>query len=156
MYGDLVALGDNYHEVFEDGVPIPVDILKDKSKFSWMPVIRSYHRYNIDIPGNVEDVNPMKFEANLIPIEEFRYTSISPIPEKDIIEHKKKIEEYRRKKEYFEVDKKKIMFYIYSFIFAFTIYQVILFVSKKNEKINYEVEKRRFRRYRYREDDDFY
>lgn len=156
MYGDSLAIGDNYHEVFEEGVPIPIDILKDRSKLSWMPVIRSYHRYNLDIPGNVEDVNPMKFEANLKPIEEFRYTPISPIPEKDINEHKKKITEYKRNKEFFEVDKKKIIFYIYAGLFGLLIYQVILYFSRKSEKINYEVEKKRYRRYRFRDDDDFY
>lgn len=154
MYGDALPAGSIYHEVFLEGVPIPIDILKDKKVY--MPMIKSYHRYNIDIPGNVEDVNPMKFEANLRPVEEFRFTPISPIPEKDIIEHKKKIEEYKRKQEFFEIDKRKLFFYVYACIFGFIIYNTIMFISNKNERINYEVEKLRHKRYRYRQDDDFY
>ena len=154
MYGEIVSPGETYCEVFKSGVPIPIDNIKDE-KFC-MPTIRKYSRYNIDIPGNVEDVNPMKFEANLTPIEEFRYTSITPISEKEITEHKKKIEDFKRKKEFFEVDKKRLYFYLKGLLFFAIIYKCIIFFSSNSEKVNYEVERRRFRRYRYREDDDFY
>lgn len=153
MYGNIVPAGDTYHEVFKDGVPIPTEIINNKF---YMDLIRSYHRYNVDIPGNVEDVNPMKFETNLTPIEELRFTPIHPISEKDIEDHKKKIEERRRRSEIFEVDKKKLYFIAYACIFGVIILQVIKYLSYEGEKINYHVEKLRLRRFRYREEDDFF
>lgn len=153
MYGDVIPAGMNNHEMFKYGIPIPVDILMNKDE---MRLIRSYYRYNIDLPGNLEDVNPMKFVPNLTPIEEMRYTPVVPIDEKSIEENKKKIRERKRKDLFFEIDKKKMFFYCYCFVFSIIVYKVYTYFSYHMERFNYEVEKKRLRRYRYREDDDLY
>lgn len=153
MYGNVVPAGETYHEVFKEDVPIPMEILKDEPR---MKIIRRFYRYNVDIPGNVKDVNPMKFVADLKPIEEFRYTPICPIPEKDIKEHKIKVEEKRRKGQFLEIDKKRLYHYFYACIMGLFGYYIFNKALKANEK-NYEkMEKLRFRRYRYIEEDDFY
>jgi len=64
MYGDIVKAGDTKHDVFEYGIPIPLDILKqDKIMY----VMRHSYMYNKDLPGNVEDIHPNKFIASNIP-----------------------------------------------------------------------------------------
>ena len=45
------------------------------------------------------------------PIEEFRHTPIIPISDKDLREHKKKIDEANRKGYYVEIKKDTIYFY---------------------------------------------
>ena len=151
MYGNSVEAGlvEN-HEVFKYGVPIPTELLKNEKM---MNAIRSYYRYNIDLPGNLEDVHPLKFVPDLRPIEDFKNTPIVPISEKEINQHKKLIEEKRRKLEIFEVDKKKIRFYGFAFVFGVILYKVFTYISYEAEMMNYEVEKIRLKRYRYRQED---
>ena len=51
------------------------------------------------------------FIAYLRPIEEFRHTPIVPIPEKDIKEYQKKIEDKNRVGIFFEVKKQTVYYY---------------------------------------------
>lgn len=151
MYGNKEEAGEiSKIEVCKFGLPIPIEILKNDTM---LESFRYYYKYNIDLPGNLEDVHPLKFDANLRPIEDFKYTPVVPIPEKEIIEHKKKIEERRRREEYFELDKSKLRFYGFGLIFVFILYKVFYYISFEAEKINYEVEKLRLKRYRYRPED---
>lgn len=152
MYGNKVDAGLVEHDVFKYGVPIPINVIKDEKT---MKLIRSFYKYNIDLPGNVEDIHPLKFAPNLVPVEEFRYTAINPIPEKDLQEYQKSIEQKKRSKEYFELDKSKLRFYLMSILFGVIIYKTFNYVAYKGERINYELEKIRLRRFRYREEDDF-
>jgi len=61
MYGNVVKAGETKHKVFDYGVPIPLDTLNNKSI---MARIRRYALYNVDLPGNIEDVHPNKFIAS--------------------------------------------------------------------------------------------
>ncbi len=45
------------------------------------------------------------------PVEEFRHTPIIPISEKDLADHKRKVEEANRKGYYVEIKKDTIYFY---------------------------------------------
>ena len=153
MYGNIVPAGENHLEVFNHGVPIPIEIIKNKPI---MNMIRSYTRYNPDLPGNIQDIHPMKFTPDLTPIEELRFTPITPISEKDVLIHKKQIEERKLRSQFFEVDRKVLMRYALYCIFAFGVWFVFKYVNGRTERFNYEIEKRRLKRYRYREDDDFY
>jgi hypothetical protein len=62
MYGNVVKAGDTKHSVFQYGVPIPLDVIRDDKI---MTRIRSYALYNTDLPGNIEDVHPNKFIAGI-------------------------------------------------------------------------------------------
>lgn len=150
MYGDRQDAGLVTPEVFKEGLPIPIKFLKDEKE---MNLVREFYRYNVELPGNVLDVHPLKFVPNLTPVEEFRHTPVTPISEKTIKEHQKKIAEKKRSEEYFEVDKKKLRFYFLSLIFAFIIYKVFIYASTRGEKREYEVQKLRHRRFRYRDDE---
>lgn len=48
---------------------------------------------------------------DLRPIEEFRYTPIVPIPEKDIKDYQNKIEDKKRIGVYFEIKKQTVYYY---------------------------------------------
>jgi len=61
MYGNLVKAGDTKHKVFEYGVPIPLEVIKD---FKIMNRLRGCVMYNKDLPGNVQDIHPNKFIAS--------------------------------------------------------------------------------------------
>ncbi len=61
MYGNVVKAGETKHKVFDYGVPIPLDTLKNDRI---MRRIRKYALYNVDLPGNIEDVHPNKFIAS--------------------------------------------------------------------------------------------
>ena len=63
MYGNVVKAGETNHEVFQYGIPIPVENIKDDKL---MLRLRKCVRYNIDLPGNIEDVHPNKFIASKI------------------------------------------------------------------------------------------
>lgn len=75
------------------------------------------------MPGSIELVHPNKFlpsnfetsklilSIDLRPIEEFRHTPIIPISEKDMAEHKKKIDDANRKGYYVEIKKDTLYFY---------------------------------------------
>ena len=113
-------------------------------------------RYNIDLPGNIEDVHPNKFIANLRPVEEFRHTPVVPISEIDLNNYKKKIEEKNRKGVYFEVKKQTLIYYCYGFVGFIIVYLVFKYLEKEGEKTHSELERIRLRRFRYREEEDFY
>jgi hypothetical protein len=151
MYGNIVKAGETKHEVFEYGIPIPADSLKNDVIMSRL---RKTVRYNIDLPGNIEDVHPNKFIANLRPIEEFRHTPVIPINDKDINAHRKKIEERNRKGVYFEVKKQTLIYYSYAIIGFVVIYFVFKYLEKEGEKTHSELERIRLRRFRYREDNE--
>lgn len=153
MYGNIVKAGETKHEVFEYGIPIPTEALKNEVV---MNRVRRMARYNIDLPGNIEDVHPNKFIANLRPVEEFRHTPVVPISEKDISNYKKKIEEKNRKGVYFEIKKQTLIYYGYAFVGFIVIYFVFRFLEKEGEKTHSELERIRLRRFRYREEEDFY
>ena len=61
MYGNVIKAGDTKHKVFDYGIPIPMDTLKHEKI---MARIRKYALYNVDLPGNIEDVHPNKFIAS--------------------------------------------------------------------------------------------
>jgi hypothetical protein len=61
MYGDIVKAGETKHVVFEYGIPIPTVQLDN---VVIMKRLRRCVRYNIDLPGNIEDVHPNKFIAS--------------------------------------------------------------------------------------------
>jgi hypothetical protein len=55
-------------------------------------------------------MNQLAF-LDLRPVEEFRHTPIIPISEKDLADHRKKVEEANRKGYYVEIKKDTIYFY---------------------------------------------
>ncbi len=61
MYGNVIKAGETKHKVFDYGVPIPLDTLNNTRI---MARIRKYALYNVDLPGNIEDVHPNKFIAS--------------------------------------------------------------------------------------------
>jgi hypothetical protein len=63
MYGEVVKAGDTKHAVFEYGIPIPTEHLSNEVT---MKRLRKCARYNIDLPGNIEDVHPNKFIASKV------------------------------------------------------------------------------------------
>lgn len=62
MYGNAVKAGDSHHKVFDYGIPIPANLIKNET---WMKRIRNNRLYNRDLPGNLEDVHPNKFLASI-------------------------------------------------------------------------------------------
>jgi hypothetical protein len=62
MYGSIVKAGDTKHKVFEYGIPIPLEVIKDEGI---MIRLRRRALYNVDLPGNIEDVHPNKFIAGI-------------------------------------------------------------------------------------------
>lgn len=108
MYGDIKEAGSSDLAVLEFGVPIPHSFLESDVD---MKRLRYCFRFNNDIPGAIELVHPNKFLPNLRPVEDFRNTPIIPVSDKEIMEHKKKIEEKNRKGYYVEIKKETIYFY---------------------------------------------
>jgi hypothetical protein len=153
MYGNIVKAGETKHEVFEYGIPIPAESLKDVVIINRL---RRTTRYNIDLPGNIEDVHPNKFIANLRPLEEFRHTPVVALNEKDILSHKKKVDERNRQGIYFEVKKQTLIYYSYAIIGFVVIYFLFKHLAKEGEKTHSELERIRLRRFRYREEEDIY
>jgi len=91
---------------------------------------------------------------DLRPIEEFRHTPVVPIPEKEIKEYKKKIEDKNRMGVYFEVKKQTLYYYGIAVLFAIILYQTFRHFYRESENMQTEIEKIRLRRYRYREEED--
>ena len=54
-----------HEQVLEFGTPIPYDYVKNEEE---MTRLRSYHRFNQDIPGAIELVHPNKFLPSKYPI----------------------------------------------------------------------------------------
>jgi hypothetical protein len=138
-------------QVFQYGIPIPINEINDKFI---MEKLRQNVLYNCDIPGNIEDVHPNKFIADLRPIEDFRHTPIVPVSEKEINEYRKKVEDKRRVGIYFEIKKQTLYYYAVSAVFIIFLYRVFKYIYSEGEKMTYEVEKLRLRRYRNRSEEE--
>ena len=161
MYGNSVKAGDTKHAVFDYGIPIPVSLLKNERL---MNKIRLWRRYNVDLPGNIEDIHPNKFFAGIFfilkldlrPIEEFRHTPVVPLSEKDVDEYKKKIEDRSRAGVYFEVKKQTLYYYGVAILFSFLVYQTFKIYYRESEKTKTDIEKIGLRRHRYRDEEDIF
>ena len=93
----------------EFGIPIPYETINDPDT---MKTIRYMARFNPDMPGAIEMVHPNKFLPNLRPVDDFRHTPVIPISEKDLADHRRKVEEANRKGYYVEIKKDTIYFYM--------------------------------------------
>lgn len=109
------------------------------------------HRVNTDIPGALELVHPNKFLASMLlfllillldlrPVEEFRHTPLIPISEKDLLQHKQKIDERNRKGYYVEIKKDTIYFYTIALLSLGTVFYTFLMVNEKQMRIRSELE----------------
>jgi hypothetical protein len=92
----------------------------------------------------------------LRPVEEFRHTPVVPLSEKDLKNYKKKIEEKNRVGVYFEIKKQTVYYYSIAIIFAFLLYSTFKYMYHESEKVVYDLEKIRLRRYKYREEEDIF
>lgn len=149
MYGSIIKAGEREHSVFKHGIPIPYETVKNELV---MDRVRRRALYNVDLPGNIEDVHPNKFIADLRPIEDFKHTPVVPIEEKQIKEFKQKIEDKKREGVYFEVKKETLYYYAIVILFCVFLYQLFGYVYKENEKIKTDIEKIKLRRIRYNDD----
>jgi len=140
MYGDIQKAGDTDLQVLDFGIPIPSKFLEDEETMKRM---RMMFRFNQDIPGAIETVHPNKFIANLRPVEDFRNLPIIPISEKDMIEHKRKIEERNRKGYYVEIKKDTIYFYTIACISLGLIFYTFLVMNDKQMRIKTDLERTR-------------
>lgn len=104
-------------------------------------------KFNQDIPGAIETVHPNKFIANLRPVEDFRHTPLIPISEKDMQEHRRKIEERNRKGYYVEIKKDTIYFYTIACISFSLIFYTFLVMNDKQMRIKTELERTKTLRY---------
>ncbi len=91
---------------------------------------------------------------DLKPVEEFRHTPVIPIPEKDIKEYKKKIEEKNRMGVYLEVKKQTVYYYGIAILFAVILYITVRHFYRESEKMQADIERIRHRRLRYRREED--
>lgn len=98
-------------------------------------------RFNPDIPGAIELVHPNKFLANLRPVEDFRHTPIIPISEKDIFEHRRKVEERNRQGYYFEIKKDTLYFYTMALLSFSIIFYSFLLLNDKQMRIRTDMER---------------
>jgi hypothetical protein len=151
MYGNVQKAGETQHSIFQFGNPIPLSVINNDKI---MIRIRKACLYNRDLPGNIEDVHPNKFIADLRPIEEFRHTPVVPISETDLKSYKNKIEEKNRIGVYFEIKKQTLYYYAFAIFFGIILYQSFKYFYSESEKMATEIEKIRLRRYRYREEED--
>lgn len=145
MYGDIKKAGDSELQVLDFGVPIPQKFLDEERN---MKFLRSMFRFNQDIPGAIEVVHPNKFLPNLRPVEDFRHTPIIPISERDIMEHKRKIEERNRKGYYVEIKKDTIYFYTIACISLSIIFYTFLVMNDKQMRIKSDIERTKTLRYK--------
>jgi hypothetical protein len=138
MYGDITKAGDVDLRVLDFGIPIPHRYLSDPVN---MKRIRTWSRFNPDMPGAIELVHPNKFLPNLRPVDDFRHTPIIPISEKDIIENKRKIEEKNRKGYYVEIKKDTLYFYTIAMISLGIIFYAFIMVNEKQMRIKTDIER---------------
>ena len=78
---------------------------------------------------------------DLRPVDDFRYTPIIPISEKDLKEHQKKIDEKNRKGYYVEIKKDTIYFYTIAFLTLSIIFYTFLMVNEKQSRIRTDLER---------------
>ena len=74
------------------------------------------------------------------PVEEFRHTPLIPISEKDLLQHKQKIDERNRKGYYVEIKKDTIYFYTIALLSLGTVFYTFLMVNEKQMRIKSELE----------------
>jgi hypothetical protein len=96
-----------------------------------MKKIRYCARFNPDMPGAIELVHPNKFLPNLRPVEDFRHTPVIPISEKDLADHRRKVDEANRKGYYLEIRKDTIYFYMIASLSLGAIIYVFMMVNEK-------------------------
>jgi len=113
-----------------------------------MKDLRLMWKFNQDIPGALEVVHPNKFLPNLRPVDDFRHTPLIPISERDILEHKRKIEERNRKGYYVEIKKETIYFYTIATISLSLIFYTFLLLNDKQMRIKTEIERTKTLRYK--------
>lgn len=89
--------------------------------------------------------------VDLRPVEDFRHTAVIPISEKDLIEHRKKIDEKNRKGYYVEIRKDTIYFYTIALLTLGSIFYTFIMVNEKNMKIKQDLEHTRILRTKMRE-----
>lgn len=61
MYGEITEAPGRIEKYLAQGLPIPREVLKNNS---YMTRLRLNTLYNPDIPGQMMDINPMKFVAS--------------------------------------------------------------------------------------------
>lgn len=144
MYGDVQRAGDCDLQVLDFGIPIPHEFLDDEPR---MKQLRLWFQFNQDMPGSIERVHPNKFIANLRPVEDFRHTPLIPISEKDMLEHRRKIEERNRKGYYVEIKKDTIYFYTIACISLSLIFYTFLVMNDKQMRIKTDLERTKTLRY---------
>ena len=122
----------------EFGIPIPYETLNDPDT---MKTIRYMARFNPDMPGAIELVHPNKFLPNLRPVEEFRHTPVIPISEKDLAEHRRKVEEANRKGYYVEIKKDTIYFYMIASLSLGIIVYAFMMMTEKQMQIKRDIDR---------------
>jgi hypothetical protein len=113
-----------------------------------MKTVRSMMRFNPDMPGAIELVHPNKFLPNLRPVEDFRHTPLIPISEKEMQEHKRKIEQRNRKGYYVEIKKDTIYFYTIALLSLSIVFYTFLLVNDKQMRIKQDIERTRTLRFK--------
>ena len=98
-------------------------------------------RFNPDMPGAIELVHPNKFLPNLRPVEEFRHTPVIPISEKDLAEHRRKVEEANRKGYYVEIKKDTIYFYMIASLSLGIIVYAFMMMTEKQMQIKRDIDR---------------
>jgi hypothetical protein len=88
---------------------------------------------------------------DLRPVDEFRHTPLIPISEKDLMEHKKKIDEKNRKGYYVEIRKDTIYFYTIALLTLGSIFYTFLMVNEKQMRIKQGLEHTKMLRTKARE-----
>jgi len=106
-----------------------------------MKTIRYMARFNPDMPGAIELVHPNKFLPNLRPVEEFRHTPVIPISEKDLAEHRRKVEEANRKGYYVEIKKDTIYFYMIASLSLGIIVYAFMMMTEKQMQIKRDIDR---------------
>ena len=84
-----------HEQVLEFGTPIPYDYVKNEEE---MTRLRSYHRFNQDIPGAIELVHPNKFLPSKYPIN-FKIKGYSGLTKRCLGKLKVKLEISHRMQE---------------------------------------------------------
>jgi hypothetical protein len=79
--------------------------------------------------------------VDLRPVEDFRFTPIIPISEKDLKENQRKIDEKNRKGYYVEIKKDTIYFYTIAFLTLGIIFYTFLMINEKQGRIRTDLER---------------
>ncbi len=122
----------------EFGIPIPYETINDPDT---MKTIRYMARFNPDMPGAIEQVHPNKFLPNLRPVDDFRHTPVIPISEKDLAEHRRKVEEANRKGYYVEIKKDTIYFYMIAGLSLGIIVYAFMMMTEKQMQIKRDIDR---------------